>query len=496
MSTAFDNPEAVKAALLHGFRDLRVLVVGDLMLDMYVRGAVHRVSPEAPVPVVRAADQDPDQDVCLGGAANAALNLARLGVKVELVGCLGDDAPGRSFLARAADEQIGTGAVETVAGRRTTTKTRVLGGGQQVVRVDVEDTSDFENSVYERLSDSLVTALSADKFDAVVLSDYAKGVCAPNLCANLMRTAGLRGVKVYVDPKGVDVEKYRGACLVKPNEAEMSAIARHHGWAEDAVAASVQMAGHLDSRVAVTLGERGIQIDTEGRFASESADQREVFDVSGAGDTVMATLAAASAAGIGWADAARLANLAALQVIREVGTRPVDRARLLVSVISHVRRDSDSKHFALDELVDLREAWRAQGLSVALTNGCFDLLHAGHVKLLESCAKTADRLVVALNSDESITRLKGEGRPLMPEDQRLTVLSALQSIDAVVVFGEDTPINVVKALRPDVLVKGADYTKDRVVGADIVESYGGRVELVPLWEGLSTTRLAAAINKL
>jgi len=278
---------------------------------------------------------------------------------------------------------------------------------------------------------------------------------------------------------------------------EMVEVAQAMGWSSNVIEAAQSLREALDLEfVALTLGAHGIALDERESLHEMPTVAREVFDVSGAGDTVIACLVAALCCNLSLAESAAVANLGAAQVIARLGSTPVSRPDLLAAVTAQERSNGLRKLYSLEDLVTLAEAWRREGKTVAITNGCYDLLHAGHVRLLEDSAMTADRLIVAINSDESVKRLKGPSRPLMPEPERVTVLSALECIDAVVVFEEDTPLNVITAIRPDALIKGGDYTKETVVGADVVESYGGSIVLVPLVPGLSTTNLAAAISKL
>ena len=485
---------AAKTALLHGFATRRVLVVGDLMLDRYLWGAASRISPEAPVPVVHVQRRT----VVLGGAANVARNLRSLGVAVDLAGFVGHDADGAALTAECRAHEIGTDATLTIEGFCTIAKTRVLAEDRQIVRFDDETTHPRADAEIDALLGAINERLNEAVYDAIVLSDYAKGVASPRFCKVLIERCRARGIAVYVDPKGRDYRKYAGATAIKPNRAEMVDLAQAMGWPEgdpvDAARRLREMLG-LDY-VALTLGANGITIVQRGGIHALPTVAREVFDVSGAGDTVMATMVAALACRLDLTDAVSLANLAAAAVIGRAGTSPVEREELLLALQAQDRAHGVRKLYSVEELNTLVHAWKARGLKVAVTNGCFDLLHAGHARLLEDSAAVTDRLIVAVNSDDSITRLKGPQRPLMRERDRCTVLSALECIDALVVFEEDTPLRVIEAVKPDILIKGGDYTVETVVGADVVQSYGGEVRLVPLVEGLSTTRLADALGKL
>ena len=488
------DPSAAKAALLHGFPRLRVLVIGDLMLDRYLWGTASRISPEAPVPVVHVRRRS----TVLGGAANVARNLRSLDVAVDLAGFVGHDADADAFRAECRAHAIGDDAVVALEGFPTVVKTRVLADDRQVVRFDDEETTPRSRVETDRLLDALRPLLETNRYAGVILSDYAKGVCTPAFCQAAIALCREAGVPVYVDPKGRDYRKYAGAAAIKPNRAEMAELAHAMGWedarAVDAARRLREMLG-LDF-VALTLGAHGVAVVQPDGVHEMPTVAREVFDVSGAGDTVMATMVAGLGSGLSLMDSVALANLAAAEVIAHTGTSPVRREELLLALQQADRAHGARKRYSVEELGLLVHAWKAQGLKVAVTNGCFDLLHAGHVQLLEDSAAVTDRLIVAINSDDSIRRLKGPRRPLMPVDLRCVVLSALECIDALVVFEEDTPLAVIEAIRPDILIKGGDYTVETVVGADVVQSYGGEVRLVPLVEGLSTTRLADALSKL
>ena len=514
----FEDILAVKAALLHGFAGQRVLVVGDVMLDKYLWGDATRISPEAPVPVVRLTHRT----FSLGGAANVAHNLAALGVQVELAGFVGSDADAELLRGECTARGIGTVGLTNLDDFCTTAKTRVLADSRQLLRLDEEVTQPRPNEDADRLLHAIETVLvaqtgtpqtgdtaptggasptdsAAQPLGAVILSDYAKGLCTPYLCQQLIARCRALGIPLYVDPKGRDYLKYRGATAIKPNRPEMSEVASVYGWdgADPVVAARHLLEMTEADFVAVTLGAQGMAVvQRDGTHHQMPTVAREVFDVSGAGDTVIATLVAGLCSGLPLLESATLANVAAAEVISHIGSRPIGREELLVAAQAQNRATSFRKLYSLEELQTVVAAWRAQGLRVALTNGCFDLLHAGHVRLLEDSAAQAERLIIALNDDASIRRLKGEGRPLMNEAQRVAVLSALECVDAVVVFGEDTPLQVVAAVRPHLLLKGDDYSVEDVVGGDLVQSYGGQVVLVPMMPDVSTSRLLNKIDEL
>ncbi|MBB4286695.1 D-glycero-beta-D-manno-heptose-7-phosphate kinase [Roseospira goensis] len=463
----------------------RVLCVGDVMLDRYVHGAVDRVSPEAPIPVLRIQRET----AMLGGAGNVARNLVGLGADVVFLSVGGDDTAGAEVRAML-DALPGVETVlVTEPGRPTTLKTRFVAGGQQLLRADAEHTTPVTEAGAGRLLAAARDHLAG--CGAVVLSDYGKGVLTPAVTAELIALARAAGVPVIVDPKGSDHRRYAGARVVTPNRAELSEATGGHPTDGDAAieAAARHLIGTCGlGAVLATRSQEGMTLVTaDGPAEHLPTEAREVFDVSGAGDTVVATLAAAQAAGAPLSVGARLANAAAGLVVGKVGTAAV-RAEDLAAALHHqdLARAED-KVVRLETLLETVERWRRRGLRIGFTNGCFDLLHPGHVSLLAQARAACDRLVVGLNADASVRRLKGPSRPVQGEAARATVLASLADVDRVVLFGEDTPLRLINALRPDVLVKGADYTIDTVVGADVVQGYGGRVLLARLEAGQSTT---------
>lgn len=477
---------------IEAFAGTSVMCVGDVMLDRFVYGSVERISPEAPVPVLRIQRHA----TMLGGAGNVAANLGALGCEPRFLSVVGDDEAGSAILRRLVEEQIADSChIVAEHSRQTSEKTRFFANHQHLLRTDSETVADISSESQESLL-AAARALLPD-VSAMILSDYGKGVLTAGLTQALIAAARAAGKPVIVDPKGPDYRRYRGADLVTPNRREL-AVASGLPVSDDreivAAARAVIESCGLAAMV-VTRSEQGLSVVTrDGGVRHLAAEAREVFDVSGAGDTVIATLAGAIGAGIPLEDAARLANLAAGVVVGKVGTAVTRRAELLAAAHHQEWVAGEAKVLPLEGAVDRVERWRRQGRRVGFTNGCFDLLHPGHVSLLQQARAVCDRLVVGLNSDESVRRLKGETRPVQSELARATVLASLASVDLVVIFGEDTPLALIRALRPDVLVKGADYTVDRVVGADLVQSYGGRVLLATLAAGHSTTATIARMS--
>lgn len=471
------------------FQGLRILVLGDVMLDRFLYGDVERISPEAPVPVVRLRETR----AMPGGAGNVARNIAALGGQAVLIGLRGADEAGRDLAARlGATPGIADRMVESAA-RPTICKMRVIAGTQQVVRLDDEVAAAADAAEQAALLAALRAALPGAA--ALVLSDYAKGVLAPGVVGAAIAAARAAGIPVLADPKSDDFALYRGATLLTPNARELARAARMPAGteAEVAAAARVVMAQAGLPALLCTRADKGMTlVRAEGAVASVPAEAREVFDVSGAGDTVIATLALAHAAGAPLEEAMRIANAAAGIVVGKLGTATVSAEELAHAL--HAAGDASPGGAALldwEATARLVAEWRSHGLRVGFANGCFDILHAGHVALLRAARRRCDRLIVALNTDESVAHLKGPTRPVNPLADRAEVIAALSAVDAVVAFAEDTPLALITALVPDVLFKGSDYTVETVVGAEVVQAAGGAVVLIDLLPGRSTTGILA-----
>ena len=478
------------AVLLEAVAGVHVLVVGDVMLDRFVAGSVERISPEAPVPVVQVSSEE----AMLGGAGNVARNAAALGANTVLVGVVGDDAPGAELAAAAAAVARLEPRLAPAAGRTTTVKTRYFGGAQQLLRADREDRTALPWPVADAVLAEVDAALPG--CGAVVVSDYAKGV--DGILAAVIAKARAAGKPVVVDPKGSDYGRYRCATVLTPNAREAEA-ATGIPAADDAGAARAAeaAAGAADgAAVVLTRGRDGMTLLEDGAVRHLRVRPREVFDVSGAGDTVAAALGAALAAGAALGAAAELANLAAGVVVGKVGTAVAAPGEVLGAQYARDLLSADDKVTDTQGALEQVLRWRRAGQKVAFTNGCFDLVHSGHVSLLAQARAAADRLVVGLNTEDSVRRLKGKGRPVQAEPSRAAVMASFGAVDLVVPFGEDTPQNLIEALRPDVLVKGADYTEEQVVGAAFVRSYGGQVLLAELTPGESSSRLVERMAKV
>jgi D-beta-D-heptose 7-phosphate kinase/D-beta-D-heptose 1-phosphate adenosyltransferase len=465
------------------FRQARVLVVGDVMLDRYWFGPTGRISPEAPVPVVRVNERE-DRP---GGAANVAVNLASVGIQTTLVGLVGQDgeAAELSGLLKARGIRC---EFEAVGGAPTITKLRVLSRNQQLIRLDFEDRYPGERAV------NLVRRVEQllDQVDLVICSDYDKG--ALQQVQAIIEACGRRKVPVLVDPKGSDFSRYAGATAITPNLSEFEAVAGVCGDDE----ALVREADALRSRLGlehmvVTRSERGMSVISPGQSHHLPAEAREVFDVTGAGDTVIAMLGAGMAAGLDMLDAARLANLAAGIVVRKIGVATVTVSELRLAL--HQQGKGGRAVPGREQLVLFVKEAQARGERVVMTNGCFDILHRGHVAYLEEAKALGNRLVVAVNDDASVRKLKGEGRPVNTLDDRMAVLGGLAAVDWVVPFSEDTPESLICEVLPDVLVKGGDYEPEQIAGARCVLDNGGEVKVLSFLEGRSTSSIIDAIRK-
>lgn len=469
------------------FAGATVVVLGDVMLDTFVYGDCVRVSPEAPIPVLRVTRKA----VMLGGAGNVARNIVGLGGRAVLIGLVGADAAGEALRAQVEGEE-GITADLVSDGRPTTEKIRYVAQQQQMLRTDIEQ-------VHPAEPEALLAAVGRHlgEAQALVLSDYGKGVLSPALLRDVIALARAHDVPIVADPKSTDVVRYDGVTLLTPNALEATAAT---GWGcevdgDAAQAGAAILAAMLTTpAVLVTRGARGMTLVERNAPARHMpAVARAVFDVSGAGDTVVATVALGLAAGIDLTTAVELGNRAAGLAVSKPGTAVITAAELAHELRSAEVNEVERKVVTLDEALADVAHWRQTGDRIGFTNGCFDLIHPGHVSQLAQARGQCDRLVVGLNSDASIARLKGPSRPVQHEVARAIVLSSLAVVDRVIVFDADTPIELIAAIRPDVLVKGKDYAVEQVVGADIVQGYGGRVFLADLVEGHSTTAIISRL---
>ena len=471
--------------------DKTVLVVGDVMLDRFVYGAVDRVSPEAPIPVLRFREEK----TMLGGAANVGRNIAALNGRTILVGAVGSDRDG-SYISEVLCPSAGIEAfLVSVDGYPTTVKTRFVSAGQQILRLDREETA-LDGGALDRVTAAVRGALPGA--GAMILSDYAKGIFTAETVRTCIQAGRALGVPVIVDPKARDLTFYRNADVITPNAQEATAATGHDCSTDVGAAKAAEAILELvETRaVLITRGEQGMTLLAPAAVVQKPfhipTRAASVYDVSGAGDTVIATLSLALAAGIDIKVASQLANSAAGIVVGKLGTAAVSAEELIQSV-------SYAEKLAFmpgDQAAIQVQRWRDEGLRVGFANGCFDLVHPGHVSLLGKAREQCDRLVVALNTDASVKRLKGESRPIQDQVSRAAVIGALRSVDLVTLFEEDTPLELIKSLKPDVLIKGDDYELHEVIGGDIVAEWGGRVSLIPVKKGHSTTNLVARSDRI
>lgn len=463
--------------------EMRVLVFGDLMLDEYLWGRTERISPEAPVQVVEVEEEE----LRLGGAGNVINNLASLGCDVHVAGIVGDNADGRVLRDLLEEMDVNCEALFQVADRITSRKTRVLASRQQMLRIDRETRNSIDPEHEQHLIDYLSTLTGS--YDAILVSDYLKGALSNKVLEAIIAFGKKHDIPVVVDPKGTDFSRYRGATMLTPNRREAQLASGVEIVDEESLLQAGQnLCRQLDlDLLVITRSEEGMSLFyRNGQHMHLPTQAREVFDVSGAGDTVAALFGASLAAGLPFDESARVANLGAGVVVGKLGTSTVSPDELCAAASLS---EEGRKLLVREDLARLIKEQKEQGRNIVFTNGCFDLLHVGHVKYLQKAKTYGDLLVLGLNSDDSVRRLKGEKRPLICEEERAHILAALDCVDYVTIFDEDTPVNLIQLLQPDVLVKGADYSVEGVVGHDLVQSWGGRVELVEFVGGRSTTTL-------
>jgi D-beta-D-heptose 7-phosphate kinase/D-beta-D-heptose 1-phosphate adenosyltransferase len=479
--------------IVSNFASRRILCVGDLMIDRFVSGSIERISPEGPVPVLA----KKDISSFAGGAANVARNIVRLGGKCSLVGVVGSDSAGQELTKIIRAEGVDASCIEDPH-RPTTQKSRFISSGQQMLRVDEEVTAPVSEQILQELLTNCRQLMTES--DVVVISDYAKGAISAALVAELCALAKSRDIPVIVDPKSQSFEKYRGATYITPNLKETRLATGFVVTDDQTVEAAAQaLLGHLPFKgVLITRESQGMSLMERDRPAFHSrACAREVFDVAGAGDTVVATFALCLATGAEAASAVTLANRAAGIVVGKRGIGTVSAQELLADELwedVYEIGSSSQKIRSLDSAVTRAEGWRKAGLRIGFTNGCFDIIHAGHIRSLQYARANCDRLIVGVNSDASVRRLKGSGRPINNQFDRAAILAALDAVDMIVIFDDDTPLQLIQSVAPDVLIKGADYEKSAVVGGSFVLARGGQILTHPLLDGRSTTNLVQKMS--
>lgn len=472
-----------------GSRQQHALVIGDVMLDRYLMGEVSRISPEAPVPVVLLKSQ---QDRA-GGAANVAANLSLLGIKTHIIGCVGRDTEATTLLNLMNNININTTDIIQSDLRPTIAKTRILGGHQQMMRIDQEDNGTFTDDENNQLSNAIKHQLTLNPA-AVILSDYGKGLLNKTICQQIITQCNTAKIPVLVDPKGHDYNKYQHATALTPNKKEIAEACATLVNDPDLIKKAITLKNNLNLQyLVVTRSEEGISLIDDNTHLLP-AIAKQVFDVSGAGDTVIATLAAGLMHELSPLEALQLANIAAGVVVGKVGTVPISREELIDALASEQGSEQAHKICDLPLLIQKTEVWKQAKQKIVFTNGCFDLLHAGHVTYLEAAKKRGGKLILGLNTDRSVSALKGPSRPVVNENDRARVLAALESVDAVILFDEDTPLNLIHAIKPNVIAKGSDYSADQVVGGKEVESWGGEIALIDLVAGRSTSNIIKKMN--
>ena len=471
------------------FSKAHIIVIGDIILDRYYWGEVDRISPEAPIPVVKVAHKTQR----LGGAGNVAMNLAGLKSSIFLLAVCGEDSQG-NYLDNILNKEGIDYQLIVDPDQPTTTKTRIIGQGQQLLRLDEEKSITISPKIEAKLFSQFETHLL--RADAVILSDYGKGIFNGDFAQKIIKRCKLEKVPVFVDPKGNNWKRYSGADCITPNEIELFLVAPFDRESNSDLTAKARktIIDYKLTHLLVTRGAKGMSLFSLNQDSIHiQTKAQEVFDVSGAGDTVIATLAASRACTHSMEDAARLANTAAGVVVGKLGTHAISALEFKQALIGKNITGTD-KIVGHDQAAEISDRWRKEGKKIVFTNGCFDILHVGHMKILRTASDQGNKLIVGLNSDASVTRLKGESRPVMSEEERASLLSNIESVDLVVLFDEDTPLELIKRIKPDVLVKGGDWSCHSVVGRSEVESWGGRVHIVSLLEGVSTTNVIEKMN--
>lgn len=472
----------------HKFKELSVLVIGDIILDRYIWGHVERTSPEAPVPVVNV---DEEYHV-LGGAGNVANNLAKMGVKTLLLGIIGKDTLGKKIFQLLRQNKITDDFILVDEQYPTILKTRIISSGQQLIRIDREKVHSPTPSVIKELIARYTTALK--EVDGIIISDYAKGVLSKPFLANVILEAKKKDVKIFVDPKGEDFQKYRGVDCLTPNLKESEkATGIAISDEEQLTQAGKRLLNITKARcVAITRGADGVAVFQPRRLPQFiPGHRREVYDITGAGDTFISHFAIGYFSGLDFVEAAVLGNFAASITVSKLGVATVSPDELL----AFIKEESYlSKRKSLPELQHIVMSLKSQGKKIVFTNGCFDLLHIGHIKFLEQARNLGDCLIVAINSDASVRRIKGAPRPIISANDRADILSALHFVDYVIIFEEDNPLNLIRTLQPDILVKGKNLKPEEIVGREIVRSYGGEVKRLPFFSNVSTEQIINSIR--
>lgn len=479
------------SSIINKFKSKTILVVGDIMLDKYIFGTTSRISPEAPVPVINKSREL----LSPGGSANVANNLKQLSVKTFLVGTVGNDDSGKDIIKLLRDNGFDLKNIIRDSRKPTTVKTRLISDGQQIARIDNEDSSVISTSVQNQLLNRISRIIRAQKPDAIIISDYNKGLITNKICKEIIKLAGKFNVFVAVDPKGDDFLKYSGADLITPNIKEAEFITGLEISNERRIKAALKKILTISKTgsAIITRGKDGLSyINDENKFKTVPAQKVNVYDVTGAGDTFIAVFIISLIVSHSWEASAGLANLASSIVVSTVGTTFSTTDELLRATTN---KNETSKIIKMSELKIILASSKNKGNIIVFTNGCFDLLHLGHIKILKESKKLGDTLIVGINSDSSVKKLKGKGRPVVKAVERTHLIALMEEVDFVVVFNELTPLELIRELRPDIITKGGDYKKSEIVGSKFVESYGGKVKIIPLLKSHSTSNLLINIQK-
>ena len=470
----------------------KVLCIGDVILDKFVYGDVDRISPEAPIPVFKINSDK----LMLGGAGNVASNLCGLGAKTRFITVVGDDLAGRNIKKLISDTPNTTATLIIEKERRTSIKTRYIAGGQQMLRTDDETAILVNKNTEQRILKLAATALK--NYNVLVIADYAKGVFSAELTKKLIILAKQLKIPVIVDPQGNNYKRYKGVDIVTPNRKELSLATGMPSNTDKQIkiAANKLISDYNIKSILATRSGDGMTLINSNSFVTYAAEAQEIFDVSGAGDTVVATISASLSAGIDLIQAVKLANISAGIVVAKTGTAIAYASDILETLENHKLQKSNNKILDMKLAINRVKVWRSQKLKIGFSNGCFDLLHPGHMATINAAKAVCDKLIIGLNNDASIKRLKGKKRPVQSEEIRAQILSSLTNVDAVLIFAEDTPIKILKNLKPDIFIKGGDYKIEMLPEANIIKAYGGEIILTNLLKGQSTTKTISKLTKL
>jgi D-beta-D-heptose 7-phosphate kinase/D-beta-D-heptose 1-phosphate adenosyltransferase len=479
-------------SVISNFEKQRIIVIGDIMLDRFIAGSVSRISPEAPVPVLKSKDEL----ISIGGAGNVAVNLMSLGACVKIFGVTGNDDDSNKLSELLKQTEIDSDDIITDPERITTTKTRIISRNQQILRIDHEQINPISIITRKKIVRSYIDSINKFKPDGIIISDYAKGLMTRELCKEIIKHPKVKNIFVAVDPKGRDFTKYKGASMITPNQTEAEEVCGFNIVGEATIKKAMKKLIKITGidNIIITRGKEGISYCVRGEnINTVHSNAREIFDVTGAGDTVVSVLTLSYLSSKSWEESVRIANAAAGVVVGRVGTVSVTQRDLLNAFVNN-RNLKLEKIVSRNFLLELLSQLRKEKKKITFTNGCFDLFHKGHLHLLNEAKNFGDILIVGVNDDDSVKRIKGEQRPYIPALDRARMIAELECVDFVVVFAEDTPLELIKMIKPDILVKGSDYKHKKVIGSEFVEGYGGKVKFIEQLTGISTSTLLSKIR--